>query len=47
MLIDNDFEEITIFRQCIRLKDGRRICKPHGQAYKITFRRKKSKNLNL
>jgi len=24
-----------IFRQCITLRNGRRICKPHGQAFRI------------
>lgn len=24
-----------IFRQCITLRNGKRICKPHGQAFRI------------
>lgn len=24
-----------IYRQCITLRNGKRICKPHGQAFRI------------
>lgn len=27
--------EHFIFRQCITLRNGKRICKPHGQAFRI------------
>jgi hypothetical protein len=28
-------EEAYIFRQCITLRNGKRICKPKGQAFRI------------
>jgi hypothetical protein len=34
---DNGF----IYRQCITLRNGTRICKPKGQAFRIPIRGKK------
>jgi len=30
-----------IFRQCITLRNGQRICKPKGQAFRIPIRQRK------
>ncbi len=31
----SDKNQSYIFRQCITLRNGKRICKPKGQAFKI------------
>lgn len=33
-----------IFRQCITLRNGKRICKPHGQAFRIPINSGKPKD---
>lgn len=39
-----DSSQNFIFRQCITLRNGKRICKPHGQAFRIPVGDRKSKD---
>jgi hypothetical protein len=33
-----------IFRQCITLRNGKRICKPYGQAFRIPISNENTKS---
>ncbi len=34
-------EREYIYRQCITLKNGKRICKPKGKAFRLRIRKRK------
>lgn len=40
----SDDKQPYIFRQCITLRNGKRICKPRGQAFRIPLSDSKAKD---